>query len=313
MGLGTWAWGNKLLWGYTPEMDGELQAAFNAAVAAGINIFDTADSYGTGLLNGRSEELLGRFIREYPGRRGAGNGLHVATKFAAYPWRLTPGSVVSAARGSLRRTRLEQLSIGQLHWSAGYWPPQERALVAGLASAYSQGLVAEVGVSNYGPRQLRRVHRDFAARGVPLASAQVQFSLLSPAADVKAAADELGVVLIAYSPLALGLLTDKYSQDGPLPRGPRGALFRQLLPGIAPLLGALRAVAASRRKTCSQVAINWCMCKGAIPIPGAKDLAQARENIGALGWRLAGAEVAELDAAAARCSSRMVQNVFMTR
>ena len=67
MGLGTWAWGNRLLWAYDPAMDAELQAAFNLAVARGINFFDTADSYGTGDLNGRSEMLLGRFLKEYPG------------------------------------------------------------------------------------------------------------------------------------------------------------------------------------------------------------------------------------------------------
>jgi pyridoxine 4-dehydrogenase len=61
-----------------------------------------------------------------------------------------------------------------------------------------------------------------------------------------------------------------------------------------------------------QVAINWCICKGTVPIPGAKDLAQAKENLGALGWRLSSGEVAELDAAAARCSSSMVQNIFQT-
>lgn len=68
MGLGTWAWGNKLLWGYQEEMDGVLQETFNLAVRNGINLFDTADSYGTGKLNGQSEKLLGKFIREYQGQ-----------------------------------------------------------------------------------------------------------------------------------------------------------------------------------------------------------------------------------------------------
>lgn len=67
MGFGTWAWGNKLLWGYQEEMDGELHETFNLAVRNGINLFDTADSYGTGKLTGQSERLLGKFIREYQG------------------------------------------------------------------------------------------------------------------------------------------------------------------------------------------------------------------------------------------------------
>lgn len=67
MGFGTWAWGNQLLWGYQESMDTELQQTFNLAVDNGINLFDTADSYGTGRLNGQSEKLLGKFIREYQG------------------------------------------------------------------------------------------------------------------------------------------------------------------------------------------------------------------------------------------------------
>lgn len=61
-----------------------------------------------------------------------------------------------------------------------------------------------------------------------------------------------------------------------------------------------------------QVAINWCMCKGTLPIPGAKDLAQARENLGALGWKLSSGEVAELDAAVGRCTKQALQNIFQT-
>lgn len=67
MGFGTWAWGNQLLWGYQESMDAELQQIFNLAVENGINLFDTADSYGTGRLNGQSEKLLGKFIRESQG------------------------------------------------------------------------------------------------------------------------------------------------------------------------------------------------------------------------------------------------------
>lgn len=69
MGLGTWAWGNQLLWGYNVSMDTELQQVFNLAVENGINLFDTADSYGTGKLNGQSERLLGKFISDVSGKK----------------------------------------------------------------------------------------------------------------------------------------------------------------------------------------------------------------------------------------------------
>ncbi|KAG0605432.1 hypothetical protein M758_9G058400 [Ceratodon purpureus] len=315
MGLGTWAWGNQLLWGYEEEMDAELQEVFNLAVRKGINLFDTADSYGTGKLNGRSELLLGKFIREYPGKEQVAKNVNIATKFAAYPWRLTPSQIVSACKGSLKRLEMEQLALGQLHWSAAnYAPFQEQALWDGLVAVYEQGLVKAVGVSNYGPKQLRRIHKYLDRKGVPLSSVQVQFSLLSKGTDqmeVKAVCDELGIQLIAYSPLGLGMLTGKYSPTN-VPSGPRGLIFKQVLPGLGPLQDTLKQIAKRRGKTVSQVAINWCICKGAIPIPGVKSLKQAEENLGAIGWRLNREEVASLESAADQAPRGMIQNIFQT-
>lgn len=125
--------------------------------------------------------------------------------------------------------------------------------------------------------------------------------------------ETLGIKLIAYSPLGLGLLTGKYSEQGPFPRGVRGLLVRRLLPGIKPLLGCLAELAIARHKTQAQIALNWCICKGTLPIPGAKTVAQAQENLGALGWSLTAAEVDALDQAAARCDRSMVQNIFQSR
>ncbi|XP_065863110.1 pyridoxal reductase, chloroplastic isoform X2 [Euphorbia lathyris] len=315
MGFGTWAWGNQLLWGYQQSMDTQLQDTFNLALDNGINLFDTADSYGTGRLNGQSERLLGKFIREFPGKQKR-DDIVIATKFAAYPWRLTPGQFVNACRSSLERLQVEQIGIGQLHWStANYAPPQELALWDGLVAMYEQGLVRAVGVSNYGPKQLLKIHDYLKVRGVPLCSAQVQFSLLSMGKDqmeIKKVCDSLGIRLIAYSPLGLGMLTGKYTSST-LPFGPRALLFKQILPGLDPLLSALREIAERRHKTIPQVAINWCICNGAIPIPGVKSVKQAKENLGALGWRLSSDELLQLEYAASECPRKMVQNIFQTR
>ncbi|KAL8129104.1 hypothetical protein V2J09_018259 [Rumex salicifolius] len=314
MGFGTWAWGNQLLWGYQESMDAELQQVFNLTVDNGVNLFDTADSYGTGRLNGRSEKLLGNFIADYKGQKKVKDDIVIATKFAAYPWRLTPGQFVNACKSSMERMQIEQIGIGQLHWStANYAPLQERALWDGLVAIYEEGLVKAVGVSNYGPKQLEKIYNYLNDRGVPLCSAQ--FSLLSMGKDqmeIKNICDCLGIQLISYSPLGLGMLTGKYSSSK-LPTGPRGLLFRQLLPGLEPLLISLREIADRRKKTMSQVAINWCICKGTVPIPGVKSVKQARENLGALGWRLSSDELMQLEDAAKACPQSMVQNIFQTR
>jgi pyridoxine 4-dehydrogenase len=154
-------------------------------------------------------------------------------------------------------------------------------------------------------------------RGISIATLQVQYSLLStyPVTElnIQAVCDELGIRPIAYSPLALGILTGKYAVGGELPRGLRGFVFRQLLPGVQPVLDTLQAIALSREKTMAQVALNWCICKGFIPIPGAKTVEQARQNTGALRWRLDSGEVMELDNAVGRSDQQMVQNIFQTR
>ncbi|HEY9762812.1 MAG TPA: aldo/keto reductase [Trichocoleus sp.] len=315
MGCGTWAWGNRLLWGYEPSMDPQLQKVFNRCVSGGVTLFDTGDSYGTGRLNGRSESLLGQFAREYNGANEA--QICIATKLAAYPWRLTPGAMVSAGKASAARLG-RPIDLVQMHWStANYAPWQENALLDGLADLYEQGLVRGVGLSNFGPKRLRLAHQRLAQRGVPIATLQVQYSLLStyPVTDLglKEACDELGIQLIAYSPLGLGLLTGKYAVGGALPKGLRGIVFRQLLPGIQPLLNCLNAIATSRSKTPAQIALNWCICKGTMPIPGAKTVQQAEQNLGALGWHLDDGEIAELDSAATRSDKKMVQNIFQSR
>jgi Predicted oxidoreductases (related to aryl-alcohol dehydrogenases) len=101
MGCGTWAWGNRLLWGYDESMDNELQNVFNLCVANGMTLFDTGDSYGTGRLNGRSEMLLGQFSQGY---RGANqDDICIATKLAAYPWRWSRQAMISACTASAQR------------------------------------------------------------------------------------------------------------------------------------------------------------------------------------------------------------------
>ncbi|KAG6391524.1 hypothetical protein SASPL_149280 [Salvia splendens] len=353
MGFGTWAWGNEFLWGYEESMDGELQQVFNLAVENGINLFDTADSYGTGRLNGQSEKLLGNFIQglvelsfefkmedvclgitkrrndfavlliryliacTWQGNKQARDNIVIATKFAAYPWRLTPNQFVEARRSSLDRIQLDQIGIGQLHWSTAL---QERALWDGLVAMYDKGLVRAVGVSNYGPKQLLKIYDYLEARGVPLVSAQVQFSLLSMGEDqleMKSTCDALGIRVIAYSPLGLGMLTGKYNTSN-LPTGPRGFLFQQILPGLEPLLNRLHKQGEKPYPRYDQdmnlqVAINWCITKGTIPIPGVKTIKQTEENLGALGWKLSSDEMQQLESAALESPRKMVENIFQTR
>jgi pyridoxine 4-dehydrogenase len=274
----------------------------------------TEEGYGTGKLNGQSEKLLGKFDQEYRGVNK--DHICLATKLAAYPWRLTRKSMVKAGQASIQR--LGRVDLAQMHWStANYFPWQELQLLDGLGDLYEQGLVKGVGLSNYGTKRLKKIHQKLSDRGIPIATLQVQYSLLStyPVTDLglKDTCDELGIKLIAYSPLCLGILTGKYTDPSTYPSGLRSFLFRRLVPEAKSLLDCLRAIAQYRNKTVAQVAINWCIAKGTIPIPGAKNLQQAQENIDAQNWQLDAGEVADLDRVAAGVDKPMVQNIFQTR
>jgi pyridoxine 4-dehydrogenase len=315
IGVGTWAWGNQFLWGYRPALhDAALEATFRRAIELGLTFFDTADSYGTGRLGGRSEVLLGRFAEALPPSQR--EICRIATKLAPFPWRLGRRGFDRAFSASRDRLRghLERI---QLHWStARYAPWQEGPLLEGLADRVACGDVASLGVSNMGPMRLARVQRRLSERGIPLTSLQVQCSLLSPEALAPGGVAEccraLGIELIAYSPLALGLLTDRVGQGAPVPSGPRGLLYRRLLPRIEPLLAVMRRIGADHAATVAEVALNWCRHHGAMPIPGLRTVAQAEEAGAALQWRLTPEEGLELDDLAFGLSARMPANPFQS-
>ena len=315
IGFGTWAWGNQLLWGYRSETDDpELKATFSAAVAAGLQLVDTADSYGTGQLNGRSEELLGQCLEGLDLSSRA--NLIVATKLAPFPWRLGRRGLVKAFQASRQRLR-GQLDRVQLHWStARYAPWQERPLLDGLADLVVQGEVRELGVSNVGPQRLRLLHDHLARRGVRLASVQVQFSLLAPepirSGGILDVCRNLGLEVLAYSPLALGVLARRPGWTPTDATLLRSGLFRRLLPGSLVLRQAMADIAQVRGVSQVQVALNWCRAHGTCPIPGFRRPAQVEDAKKALSWCLTDQERRLLDQLSLECPVRMPDNPFQS-
>jgi len=155
-----------------------------------------------------------------------------------------------------------------------------------------------VGVSNYSPEQTRRAHAALKHHGLLLASNQVPYSLLNRRYEFNgllALCQELDIRVMAYSPLEQGLLSGKYSPHNP-PPGIRGRRYARLLAKVEPVVTVLRELGEKHGgKTPAQVALNWCMGKGTLPIPGARTVQQAQQNVGALGWSLSADEIARLD------------------
>lgn len=295
LGIGTWAWGDSLFWGYGKDYGApDLQSAFHGALDAGVNFFDTAEIYGFG----ESEKLLGQFMKE------TSQPVIIATKYFPLPWRFTKSAVADTLTDSLKRLQVEAIALYQVHWPLDFFM-QQSTLMDALADEVERGRIKAVGVSNYSADQMRQAQESLAKRGIPLAVNQVQYSLLSRQIErngILATARNLGVAILAYSPLAQGLLTGKYSPESSVsPKGARSIdprFSRQGLEKLAPIIDLLKQIGAAHQRTPAQVALNWLIAQGnVVPIPGAKNAEQAKQNAGALGWEMTPEERKKLDQA----------------
>ncbi|MEM9922258.1 MAG: aldo/keto reductase [Cyanobacteria bacterium P01_D01_bin.50] len=291
--LGTWAWGDKLFWNYGDEYGSEqVEQAFNAAIEADITFFDTAEVYGLGL----SEELIGQF------RKKTDKQVQIATKFAPLPWRFSAESVSDALTESLKRLQVEQIALYQVHWPFTFFMSQE-TLMNALATEVEKGRISAIGVSNYSQSQMQEAHQILARRGIPLAVNQVRYSLLTRQVEsqgIIVTAKQLGVTILAYSPLAQGLLTGKYTVENSInPTGARKIdprFSKESLQKIEPVISLLRTIGEKYNRTPAQVALNWLIAQGnVIPISGVKTAEQVKQNAGALGWELSDDEIVQLN------------------
>jgi len=287
MGLGAWQWGDRVVWQYGHGYGADdVQGAFDVSVNEGIRFVDTAELYG----NGFSERLLGRSLQK------TDQPVLIATKFFPWPWRFLKGALPRAMKGSLARLGVESVDLYQVHWPSVSMSTD--TLMEGMVECVKSAMTRTVGVSNFGQSRMLAAYSALARHNIPLASNQVHYSLLSRAVEKNgtlARCKELGIRLIAYSPLEKGLLSGKYSATTP-PPGSRAGNYANMLPKIQPLIKLMTGIGQDHGgKSNVQVALNWIICKGALPIPGAKNAEQAQQNAGALGWRLTDAEVANLD------------------
>ena len=283
-----------------------------------------------GLGYGETERMTRHFLRtarEVKGGRPVAPC--VASKFTPLPWRTTAQSVVDACEQSRQNLGVDHIDLYQIHMPdivkpfrfLGNDQSNDEIYWDGLAECYHRGLVKNVGVCNYGPTLVTKCKEHLEQRGVPLASNQIAYSLLgrhNGAQETVDRCNDLGVKVLAYYPFAMGLLTGKYSpetmeslgktSDLSLSKFQKTSLEQQDLEryakgdgisvpegGISPLLVTMAAIAESRGKTIAQVALNYVISKGAIPIPGCRTTSQLQDNLGAMGWRLSDTEVAMLE------------------
>jgi len=307
VGLGTWAWGDRATWGmggYDTDLTEErIAEAWRAAIDAGVTLIDTAEVYG----GGESERIIGRLLAAHPEDR---DRVVLATKFMPMPWRLNVRSALrDALRASLDRLGVDRVELYQIHGPVSL--RSHSALAEALAAVVDEGLTAAVGVSNYSVREVRSIRRALESRGVPLASNQIEYSLLRrrpESVGLIAECREHGVLPLAYSPIGQGRLTGKYSAANPPPSS--RTFSTHPMAEVDRVVAVLREIGEPAGRTPSQVALRWLVEKGAVPIPGAKHAGQAEQNAGPLGWSLTAEEVARLDAAALDGTRTLRQRIW---
>jgi aryl-alcohol dehydrogenase-like predicted oxidoreductase len=270
-------------------------AAVNAALDAGINLFDTADIYGAG----QSEEFLGRALGA---RRGEAL---IATKFGMQMDEQRRGArpeyVRQAAEDSLRRLGTDHIDLYQLHQPDAQVPIAET--LGALDGLVRAGKVREIGCSNFSGDQLRAAGAAVREGGARFVSVQNQYSLVvrEPEADAIPECVRSGIAFLPFFPLANGLLTGKYRRGQPLPEGSRAR------DGFGPkvftdenlaLVESLGEFAAGRGHTMLELAVSWLAAQPAVAsvIAGAKSPEQVKANASAAGWRLTEADLAAIEA-----------------
>jgi aryl-alcohol dehydrogenase-like predicted oxidoreductase len=290
IGLGAWQFGSPE-WGWGSQFGpAEALAVVDRARALGVTLIDTAEHYG----HGDSERLLGRALANPSAR----DSVVLASK--VWPSWPTRERVAAAARGSLARLGTDRLDLYQVQWPNPL--VRQRSTMGGMRTLQAGGLVGQVGVSNYGLARWRAAE---SALGGPVVSNQVRFSLLArrPERELLPHAAAAGRLVIAYSPLAQGVLAAKYTADT-APGGARASnlLFSaENLRRAQPVLSALRELADAHRVTPAQVALAWVVHHpNVVAIPGAKSVAQVEANAAAADLALAPDELAHLTTAADR-------------
>ena len=286
IGLGTWQFGSRE-WGYGDAYaDHAARDIVRRAREQGVTLFDTAEVYGFG----RSERILGEALGHERGE------VVVASK--VLPVAPFPPVVRRRWAGSARRLGLTRIPLYQVHQPNPVVP--DSVIMPGLGSLLDEGKIAAAGVSNY---SLARWRAADAALGRPVISDQVQFSLAhaAPLDDLVPFAQRENRLVIAYSPLAQGLLGGGYGA-GNRPGGVRAMnpLFgTENLGRVAPLLDLVREVADAHQARPAQIALAWLIgLPRVVVIPGASSVEQLEHNVAAAGISLHADEQAALTAAA---------------
>ncbi|MCJ2531817.1 MAG: aldo/keto reductase [Candidatus Thermoplasmatota archaeon] len=287
VGVGMWQAGGKNPWGDDVN-DEDSIAAMVRAHELGVNLFDTAEAYG----EGHSEEVVGQAVQQI-GR----DEVVIATKVSGNHLRYD--DVQRACDRSLKRLGVDTIDLYQVHWPDPWQQIPLTETMHGLEQLYEDEKIRAIAVSNFAVRDLEEARA--ALSDTDIASNQVQYNLLQREIEkeVLPYCQREDISVLAWSPLAKGLLTGKYERDHKPgdPLRTDHVLFRDKnLDSVRELLRVMEEVGGIHGRTVPQVALNWDLFhEGVIPIPGAKRPEHVESNVGAIGWDLTEKEFERID------------------
>lgn len=286
--MGAWAWGDTDGYFGNTMAGEEFRPIFEAAMEAGLNLWDTATAYS----NGESEKILGGFVND-AGREN----VIVSTKFTPQMAAMYDNSVEKMCDASLARMNMEYFDIYWIHNPIGA-PEYTKQLIPLLKN----GKVKSVGVSNHNLAQMKEAEEILRDAGFRLSAVQNHYSLLNRSSDESGIIDYCkanDIVFYGYMTLEQGALSGKYDAAHPFPEGSaRAKVFNPLLPQLGALVGELKKVAAAHNVSAAQIATAYAVGKGVLPILGVTKLYQVEEAVKTAEIVLSAEEVASLEAAA---------------
>ena len=298
IGLGCWQFGQggnfvARFWSALDQL--VITDTVAAALRSGINWFDTAEVYG----GGKSEKALSAALSHLEVRPGE---VVVATKW--FPLARSAKSIRSTIQTRMECLNPYPIDLHQIHQPWSY--SSISAQMTEMAGLLKDGLIKSIGVSNFSARQMEEAHSALGAHDIPLASNQIRYNLLDRRIETNGileTARRLGITLIAYSPLAQGILTGRYHDDPQSVatvtrlRRMSGAYAKRSIERTRPLIDELRLIARAHGATVPQVALNWTVNFNdslVVAIPGASRPSQAEQSAAALGFRLAPKELSRI-------------------
>ena len=287
--LGTWAWGagafgGGSVFGSNTNVE-NLKPVFDAAMKAGLNLWDTATVYGMG----ESEKILASLAKDYKREE-----VEISTKFTPQLAEVYENSVEKMAEASLERMGLDYIDIYWIHnpMDVERWTP-------GLIPLLKSGKVKRVGVSNHNIAEIKRANEILGEAGFKVSAVQNHFSLLYRSSEKGGVLDyckEIGIEFWAYMVLEQGALSGKYNKENPLPaESDRGKKYNPVLDQLSALTDEMKKIGAQYNASCSQVGIAWAIAKGTLPIIGATKERHVIEAAEAAKIQLKAEEVARLE------------------